>query len=171
MLNLLSIRIQRLASRLVSSSRLVPCLFGLAVGLTQAAPLLAQTAPNTPGTPSSARVADGVYFYGESPKRDRIGSAYMVFEARQDRLVGAFYMPHSSFDCFYGTVTSQQLALNVINSYDRGVHPYQVALDPVAIANPTSSSFNMQPQGFHRIEAINSEEMRILNTCRQAVPN
>ena len=45
--------------------------------------------------------ANGVYLYGQSPEPEQVGSAYAVMEIVENRAVGAFYMPQSSFDCFY----------------------------------------------------------------------
>lgn len=122
--------------------------------------------PSAAGTPWP----DGIYFYGEVPQRDQMGKAYLIFAARGQKLVGAFYLPRSSFDCFYGQVTHNQLTLTVIDSYDRTPHPYAVALEPVAIAsnaNLSSPSLQFQPQGFHPLQEVTDLEQKILKTCHQ----
>ncbi|MDJ1175471.1 hypothetical protein [Roseofilum capinflatum] len=175
MFQFFSSQIQRLTTTLAhSSSLLTPLAIALVVSLGNSTPSLAQTASRSAQTVTeSERVAhfpDGIYFYGESPQRDQLGQGYMVFEAREQNLLGAFYLPHSSFDCFYGQVTSNQLAMTVINSYDRTAHAYQMGLEPVAIAsNETLETQDLQfkPQGFHRIPELSDLEHEILETCRQ----
>lgn len=171
MLQFLSSQMQRLTSTLAhSSSVLTPMMVTLMVSLGNGAPALAQNTSSSPEIPQSEAIAyfpDGVYFYGESPQRDQLGQAYMVFETRQQKLLGAFYLPHSSFDCFYGQVAQNQLALTVIDSYDRTPHPYQMALEPVAIASsPDSLNLQFEPEGFHRIPELSDLEHHILETCR-----
>lgn len=111
---------------------------------------------------------DGVYLYGQADQPDQIGSAYMVFEVQQNQVIGAFYMPYSSFDCFHGEFQAEQLALNVVDSYDRTSYPYAVALEsgaPVASATgevvaPT------EIEGFQRLENLSESDRNILATCQ-----
>lgn len=127
--------------------------------------------PSNPAT-KPARVAqrglpNGVYLYGQSTKADQYGSAYMVFRVRDRRVSGAFYMPASSFDCFHGELKTNQLALNVVDSYDQTSHPYAIALNPNAtVARLTNAGgAPVEPEGYHRIQTISANDRRILNTC------
>jgi len=173
-----SSQMQRLTSTLAhSSSVLTPLMVTLMVSFNGSASL-AQTVSQPTETPASsetvAHFPDGVYFYGESPQPDRMGHGYMVFEARQQNLLGAVYLPHSSFDCFHGRVISDRLAMTVIHSYDRTTHPYEMALEPVAIASnahPDSQELQFKPEGFYRIPELTQREHRILDTCRQDLQN
>lgn len=117
---------------------------------------------------SSASMPNGVYLYGQSAQPDEIGSAYMVFEVNGDRIVGAFYMPHSSFDCFHGELQANQLALNITDSYEQDTYPYSVALttaSAVAVAdNPAIAPVELE--GYHQIDAVSENDHRILDTCR-----
>ncbi len=111
---------------------------------------------------------DGVYLYGQSPKRDQLGRAYLVFEVSQNRVVGAFYMPNSSFDCFSGAIGNGQLALTITDSYDRSQHPFTLALAPtttqVAGNNPGVAGLNLA--GYHRLGTLSDNDQRILQTCK-----
>ncbi|MDJ1171965.1 hypothetical protein PMG71_21270 [Roseofilum sp. BLCC_M154] len=175
MLQLFSSQMQRLTSTLAhSSSVLTPLMVTLLVSFGNSAPSLSQTASSVEIAPSpsetTAHFPDGVYFYGESPQLDQIGHGYMVFEARQHKLLGALYLPNSSFDCFYGQVGPNHLGMTVIDSYDRTPYPYQMALEPVAIASsPDALNIQFKPQGMHRIAELRDDELGYLETCRQDV--
>lgn len=112
---------------------------------------------------------DGIYLYGQSPQPDRLGQAYMVFEVTAGKLVGGFYMPRSSFDCFSGTVEGNQLALGVVDSYSQEVHDYSVAysnMSTVTASQPGSAEQNIVLEGFHPIETLSETDRHILNTCK-----
>jgi len=65
----------------------------------------------------------------QSSEPEQPGQAYMVLELRQQSAIGAFYMPYSSFDCFYGSIQSNQLVVTIVNSYDQTSYPFSIALD------------------------------------------
>jgi hypothetical protein len=115
----------------------------------------------------SQPIEDGIYLYGQSPERDQIGSAYMVFEVTQGEVIGAFYMPRSSFDCFYGNLQADRIALTVIDSYERTPHPYAVALEPAdTLATTESGVTPVGLEGFHAIDSPSENDLQILSTCR-----
>ena len=111
-------------------------------------------------------VPNGVYLFGESPQPDTVGMAYTVFEVRQNRTVGAFYMPHSSFDCFYGSLNGQQLAVTVVNSYDRATHAYSIGLSDYPVASGGEIVGSLELEGFHRLEEASDRDLEILATCQ-----
>jgi hypothetical protein len=112
-------------------------------------------------------LADGIYLYGQAPERDQLNSAYLVFEVTQGQIVGAFYMPRSSFDCVYGNMQADQLALNVVDSYSRETYPYAVALEGGgAIADAQGAAVPVTLEGMHRITNLNSNDQRLLSTCK-----
>ncbi|MGC9502798.1 hypothetical protein [Baaleninema sp.] len=115
-------------------------------------------------------VPDGRYLYGEDPVPNRIGTAYMVFEVRHNRAVGAFYMPRSSFDCFYGRVSPHHLQVTVVNSYDRTAYEYAVVRDDSAIATTAEVAVAPEFEGFYRIDALSDRDRDILNTCATEFP-
>lgn len=121
-----------------------------------------------PETTYSQSLADGVYLYGQSAEPDQIGAAYMVFQVEQGQVEGAFYMPRSSFDCFYGSFETDHLALTVINSYEQTHYPYAIALEPqdsiATIGQETATPIGLQ--GFHQLAAPDENDLRILSTCQ-----
>lgn len=111
---------------------------------------------------------DGVYLYGQSSVANQIGTTYLVFEVKGNTVVGALYMPHSSFDCFNGTLQASQMALNVTNSYEKANYPYSVALQTEAISasavNPAVSPVGLA--GYRQIKRVDSSDRQILSTCK-----
>lgn len=166
--------IRRLSHRSLSSLL-------LAVGLVAGgiSPLLAQGSdhpgsaalqshPNPSKRQDSAAMPDGVYLYGQAPERDQIGAAYLVFAVAGDRVTGAFYMPQSSFDCFQGEFSGDQLALNITNSYEQMTYPFSIAVtttDPIVTAdNPAIAPLTLE--GYHEIADVSENDQRILETCQ-----
>ena len=110
---------------------------------------------------------DGVYLFGQAPEPDQIGAAYLVFEVNDDQVVGAFYMPYSSFDCFSGQMQAEQLALTVINSYEQTAHPYTVALsENASVATTGNAIAPVGLEGYHQIQQVSESDQRILATCQ-----
>ncbi len=121
----------------------------------------------TAAKPSS--LTDGVYLYGQSAEPDHIGQAYFVFEVRQGRVLGALYMPRSSFDCAYGSFQADHLALTVVDSYDKSENPYAIALAKgAAVAtrgNPAVTQINLE--GFQPLAKLSANDERVLKVCKQ----
>lgn len=112
---------------------------------------------------------NGVYLYGQSPEPDQMGAAYMVFEARNGLAIGAFYMPNSSFDCFYGDVRPTEMALTVVDSYSQESFPYAIALesvDAVADADGSGTSLELTIDGFHQLSELSDVDRQILSVCQ-----
>lgn len=112
---------------------------------------------------------NGIYLYGQSPQPNQLGQAYMVFEVIQGRLIGGFYMPRSSFDCFSGNVEGNQLALNIVDSYSQEVHNYSIAysnVSTVATSTPSGASPSVALDGFYPIETLSQTDHDILKTCQ-----
>jgi hypothetical protein len=116
----------------------------------------------------SPTLADGMYFMGSVPHVDALGEAYMVFEADGPSVVGAFFMPQSSFDCFQGTIENSELALSITNSYTQEAYTYEVALVSTgdAIASSSNPEVSFQLDGFFDLGAPRPAEQAILATCR-----
>ena len=109
-----------------------------------------QSPPNRAPDTASRGLADGIHFYGQSSKPDEIKKEYFVFEMRQSKVVGAFYLPRSAFYCFYGTLDRTQLNLTVVDSYDGSRSPYSVNL-----------------QQYYPISVISDNDRRILGICKE----
>lgn len=137
-----------------------PVLAAAAAASNSVAMLQARQHPST--------LPSGVYLFGQSPESDQIGATYLVFEVDASRIVGAFYMPASSFDCFQGEVEAERLALNIVDSYDQSRYAYEVALAPSAAvaATPEGSIAPTQLQGYHQLDSLSAQDQTILATCR-----
>ncbi|MEA5465090.1 hypothetical protein [Leptothoe sp. PORK10 BA2] len=122
-------------------------------------PLLTQTAPTIAGS-----LANGIYLFGEQPLPDQLQTAYMIFEARAGQVVGAFYSPHSSFDCFRGNVQNTQLSLVITETYSQEDYAYNLNLEDTAIAGAGGNQFAIE--GFHQLDAVSENDLRMLNTCQ-----
>ena len=112
------------------------------------------------------------YLFGQAPQPDQIGQGYVVLERSGDRVYGALYYPSSSFDCFTGQVQGSQLAMTIVNSYDREVYPYSLALaeGPAIAAGETVAEavpFNLD--GFHAIDSLSDNDHRILAMCHTSL--
>lgn len=143
----------------------------LSLGLATGAMALptADSNPADAATPDSvATMTDGVYLYGQSPEPNQIGSEYLVFEVTQGQVVGGFYMPRSSFDCFYGNVEADKLALTVIDSYEQTEHAYDVALQSMSDVAQAggNTAVPMGLEGYHRIDSLSGTDQQVLETCR-----
>lgn len=123
--------------------------------------------------------ADGIYLYGQSPEPEQMGQEYMVFEVRQGKVIGAFYLPYSEFSCFYGTLQSGELALMVANGPDSAPYPDPVAgqnSQQVATAsdsspigdgyNPIAYPYSVALQDYHQLASVSANDQRILETCK-----
>lgn len=110
-----------------------------------------QSPPNPAPDTASTGLADGIYLYGQSSQPDQIKKEYFVFEMRQSKVIGAFYLPRSAFYCFYGTGDRTQLNLTVVDSYDGSRSPYSVNL-----------------QQYYPISVISENDRRILGICKES---
>lgn len=114
---------------------------------------------------------NGVYLYGQAQEPDQIGSAYLVFEVNDSQVVGAFYMPSSSFDCFYGEVETNQLMLTIVSSYEQESYPYAIALEEnsnVAAAGDAAIE-PMTLEGYYHLDTVSENDQRILGMCRTEI--
>lgn len=122
---------------------------------------------------------DGIYLYGQSPKPQQVGQEYMVFEVREGKVIGAFYLPQSEFSCFKGTLQSGNLALMV--AYGPDSNPYEDSIavqdsQQVATAsnkppieniyNATAYAYSVALQNYHKIASISGNDQQMLRTCK-----
>jgi hypothetical protein len=118
---------------------------------------------------SAAKLADGVYLFGETNQPNQLGQSYFVFEVTQGKVLGALYMPQSSFDCAHGSFKYQQLALKVQDAYADGTaSDYAIGLERGATI--ASTNLNGMGQvglaGFQKIEKVSQTDMQLLNACK-----
>lgn len=128
-------------------------------------PLSSSQSASRPSLQSDV-LTDGTYLFGQSPTPGQIGSTYAVLSVENNQTVGAFYQPRSSFDCFYGQVLPNQLALNVVDSYQQTVHPYAIALSLDGSLVAGSGAGVSTLEGFHRIDTLSEQDMSMLATCK-----
>jgi hypothetical protein len=117
---------------------------------------------------STAKLADGVYLYGDTNRPDQLGQSYFVFEVTQGKVLGAMYTPQSSFDCAHGSFQYEQLALKVRDSYDRTASDYAIALDRSASVASTNLN-GIVPvglAGLQKLDKVSQNDMKLLNTCK-----
>jgi hypothetical protein len=116
-------------------------------------------------------LADGQYLYGEAQTAHQPGTTYVVMAVEDGRAVGAFYQPHSSFDCFHGQVGENLLALTIINSYDQTAYAYGVPLDTSRSTIASQGGAASQPtlEGFYAIDSLSATDHDILATCHAAI--
>lgn len=127
----------------------------------------------------AASLPDGTYLYGQSSEPEQIGKEYIVFEARQGKLIGALYLPSSEFSCFHGTLDSNQMSLTVFSPYDQTALAHSIAESQpqeIAVAGgeinlenaseSLSSSYTVGLEGYQQISKISDNDQRILRMCR-----
>jgi hypothetical protein len=154
----------------------------LILNLSLAAPLLAasqKTATVEPPPTSNSDenlaknspFADGAYLYGQSDKPEQIGKEYVVFQVRQGKVIGAFYLPQSEFSCFSGTVGARAMKLSVIDPYNNTVYPYAIALQqdsPIAAVNGEIAAA-VGLEGYQRLAQLSNLDRHILGICLNQV--
>ncbi|MBS9773346.1 MAG: hypothetical protein O4861_17325 [Trichodesmium sp. St16_bin4-tuft] len=92
---------------------------------------------------------DGIYLFGESEESGKIQNEYFVFELKGGKVIGAFYMLHSSFYCFYGIHQEDSLQVKVIDSYDE-----------------TASDYTVNLRKYYRRNQVSDNDFRMLKLCK-----
>jgi hypothetical protein len=93
---------------------------------------------------------DGIYLYGEAPQPDQIGKGYVLFQQKNQKVVGALYYPRSEYECFTGSRKQSLLDIQAIGAYE---------------ANVVELTINLSQ--LHPIPVISKNEQRILSDCQQ----
>ncbi len=116
------------------------------------------------------QVANGVYLFGDTTTPGQLGHEYMVLQVKGSDVIGGFYELDSSFSCFSGTITAQELSLQVQDPQrpDRGLYQVPIYLDNQSATSrfvlPYENSLGLQ--GTYRIDGMGQESQRILDVCR-----
>lgn len=126
----------------------------------------------------ASTMPDGTYLYGQTSQPGQIGQEYMVFEARQGRVVGAMYMPSSEYACFYGTLNSKQLNLTVVNPHNQTAFSHTIAREQTAQMAAVGGQINLENaydsltyphsvglDGYLPINQVSDNDKHILSTC------
>ncbi len=111
---------------------------------------------------------DGTYLYGESEKPNQPGSTYFIFEVKKGEVSGALYSPNSSFDCTRGKFEPQQIALTVVDTYEKTSYPIEIATAHSGIiANAGDPVAELGLDGMTRVTGeISARDREILSTCK-----
>jgi hypothetical protein len=113
---------------------------------------------------------DGVYAFGEMPEAGQLGTTYMVLEINDQRTVGGFYQPQSSFDCFHGEITDQAMQLTIQSSYEQADYDWSIALiTQEHVATQGQVSGHVVPQGFHALPELSNTDHSVLQTCQSVL--
>lgn len=123
---------------------------------------------------------DGIYLYGQSQQPNQIGQEYLVFEVRQGKVTGAFYLPQSEFNCFQGSLAAGKLDLTIAG--DAGSTPYSDSIadaqnaPQVATASDSSqigaqyeqvsSQYSVALQNYYQLSNVNENDKQILAACK-----
>ena len=135
-------------------------------------PPIAQVAKPTSSMP------DGTYLYGQTSQPGQIGQEYVVFEARQGKVVGAMYMPSSEYACFYGTLNSKQMNLMVVNPHNQTAFSHSIAREQATQMAAVGGQINIENtydsltyphsvglDGYLPINQVGDNDKQILSTC------
>lgn len=127
---------------------------------------------------SNSSMPDGTYLYGQASEPQQIGKEYLVFEARQGKVVGAVYMVGSEYSCFKGTLASNQMNLIVANSYNQTAIAHTMAAQPAQVA-AAGGEVNLQNtydsltyphtirlEDYKPLRKVSDNDKQILNSCR-----
>jgi len=132
----------------------------IALGLLAIAPIaVAQSASPWP---------DGTYAYGGSDRRDEIGTGYVVLEVRSGSALGVVYYPRSEYSCVFGEAGARELALTVVDPYDRSEHPYAIDVRAETVAG-TGATLGLE--GYHPLGDPTAAEREMLDVCKADHPN
>lgn len=91
---------------------------------------------------------NGTYLYGSTQQPEQTQTEYFVFRVQNQQVVGAFYMPQSSFDCFRGDLKAKELELTVM-SYEQQAYKHTVNLN-----------------AYHSITEVSNNDHRMIETCQ-----
>ncbi|QDZ40927.1 hypothetical protein FRE64_13835 [Euhalothece natronophila Z-M001] len=152
------------------SQFLIVALMMFAVAILPRLPLGAENNKETQGSEANFRdLETGIYLYGQSSKPYEIGKEYILFEVTEEKLIGVLYMPHSSFSCFEGKTTENQLEMLVDHPYEDSFHDYAIALEETSPVASRSEQVKapLQLKGYVPVEEINSNDRRMLATCQE----
>ncbi|MEL6940245.1 MAG: hypothetical protein AAFO84_13745 [Cyanobacteria bacterium J06598_1] len=112
--------------------------------------------------------ASGTYLYGQQPVHDQPNTAYFVFESQGTHVVGALYMPSSSFDCAEGHISEGKIALSVTDSYSQERFAYALALNDSLGEVASQAGAVIAPpsiEGFYPLP-IQESDRALLATCQ-----
>ncbi|PSB43101.1 hypothetical protein [Chamaesiphon polymorphus] len=122
--------------------------------------------------------ANGVYLYGESPYPNVVGKEYIIFETRNKKTIGAFYLPRSEFSCFYGQFKGSRLYGTIVDPFNGKRSNFTLTLDSLAerlrqrdLGLNASNKPILGKPVFQQLRQISNNDRRILAACKQQLGN
>lgn len=124
------------------------------------------------GKPSRSilpQISRGVYLYGEVTRPEVIGKEYIILEIAGNKAIGAFYLPRSEFNCFYGRFTGSRLNLTLIDALDRQKYNYSFTLNSAGLS--ASKQATIGTPIYQPLSKIGEIDRQILQACKVQLPN
>jgi hypothetical protein len=115
------------------------------------------------------QIPDGVYLYGEADRSNVVGKEYIIVEIIGNKAIGAFYMPRSEFNCFYGRLKGSRLNLTLIDTFENQKYNYTLTLNSHGLTagqQPTIEQPTYRP-----LSKIGAIDHHILNACKVQLKN
>ena len=108
---------------------------------------------------------DGIYLYGKSAE------GYIVFQKRQNQIIGALYFPQSEFTCFQGSLAKSGKLAMMVRTLPGEVGTIEVATTST-IPKINENEFTTYPysvtlEDYHRLSYVSSNDREILQICQQ----
>jgi hypothetical protein len=101
-----------------------------------------------------------------------MGVTYMVFQLKNNKVTGAVYAPNSSFDCFQGSLSNGELALQVVDTYEKKAYRHSIALSPEAVVasdGMPTGSIEVGLLGMNKMPQVSSNDQKLLKTCQASL--
>jgi hypothetical protein len=108
---------------------------------------------------------DGIYLYGKSAE------GYIIFQKRQNQIIGALYVPQSEFTCFQGSLAKSGKLAMMVRTLPGEVGTIEVATTST-IPKINENEFTTYPysvtlEDYHRLSYVSSNDREILQICEQ----
>lgn len=115
------------------------------------------------------QISGGVYLFGEADRSNVVGKEYIIVEIIGNKAIGAFYMPRSEFNCFYGRLKGSRLNLTLIDTFENQKYNYTLTLNSHGLTAgklPTIEQPTYRP-----LSKIGEIDHQILTACRVQLKN
>ncbi|HEY9887282.1 MAG TPA: hypothetical protein V6D02_02715 [Candidatus Obscuribacterales bacterium] len=120
-------------------------------------------------TAEPSRLAEGVHVFGESATPNVLGTTYMVVNVTGAEVVGGFYQPSSSYDCFSGELVGNEMALTVAANFEQPAYPFTLALETMeTVAAQGIPASQLVPSGFQALATPSATDQAVLQACQSA---
>jgi hypothetical protein len=115
------------------------------------------------------QIPNGVYLFGEADRSNVVGKEYIIIEIIGNKAIGAFYMPRSEFNCFYGQLKGSRLNLTLIDTFEHQKYNYTLTLNSHGLTagqQPTIEQPTYRP-----LSKIGAIDRQILTACKVQLKN